>query len=537
VATAALILGAEWRNTRNWLLKTKQGRSASIGIAIAVVTVGPLLLGGASAAGFAFGQFRIDPAGIFAGGFSAVALVMFIFGLPGIISAFFADRQLLLFAAAPISSRQLYAARLVQASIPAGLVGVVVLAAVFGYGIGAHLNPAFGLLAIVLVAALAFTVVSIEVGLLSLVLRVVPATRARDVAGIVLALVGSSFYLLQFVLRGPIVKVADDPAQALRQVSALGARLVWLPTSWPAEALSAWAVGGPLQALGWTALSLGAAALAVAAGWLLHKQTFVLGLGVFGEAGAGSTRRRRSRAQPLAVRVTPPNPAAAIARKDFLSLRRDFRRLAGALPAVGMAIVYTFVNSSHTAPGFWGVALPIAFVPGFVSLSIAISAVAMEGRGIQLLVLAGTPMRTLLQAKLFFALPIVLPFTLATALVLTFANRAGLADSVAVLLFAAWLGCGAPAIAVAAGAMGPNFAATDPRRGVNPGSVIFGMLALTIFGALSYGALFAFRIAADGTLPYALVPFGLLLLAGAAAVVAAMLVSGLRALERWRPGE
>ena len=63
------------------------------------------------------------------------------------------------------------------------------------------------------------------------------------------------------------------------------------------------------------------------------------------------------------------------------------------------------------------------------------------------------------------------------------------------------------------------------------------MLAVAIFGALSYGALFAFRIAAEGTLPYALVPFGLLLLAGAAAVVVAMLVSGLRALERWRPGE
>lgn len=537
MSTTALILRAELRNARNWLLKTKPGRSAGIGMAVGAVLLGPPLLGGASFAGFALGHLGIDPAGIFAGGFSAVALLMFIFGLPGIISAFFADRQLLLYAAAPISSLQLYVARLVQASLPAGLVGVVVLAAIFGYGIGARLNAAFGLFAIVLVAALALTVVSVEVGVMSLVLRIVPATRARDVAGVVLALLGSSFYLLQFTLRGPIGRVADDPNQALRQVSALGARLVWLPTSWPAEALSAWAIHGPLQAVGWTALSLAAAAVAVAVGWLLHKQTFVLGLGVFGEAGAGSSKRRRVRVQPSAARATAPDPVAALAGKDFLTLRRDFRRLAGVLPAVGMAVVYTFVNAGHAGAGFWGVALPIGFVPGFVSLSVAVPAIASEGRGMQLLVLAGLPMRILLLAKLLFALPIVLALTMVTAIALSVANGAGLAQSVEVAAFAVWLGCGAPAIAVAAGAMGPDFAAADPRRGVSPGWYIGGMLLVAIFGALSYGALFAFQLAAGGTLAQLLVPLGFLLLAGAAAVVAGMLAAGLRALERWRPGE
>ena len=156
-------------------------RNASFALAFAAVFAGPPLLGGGGFAGFAFGRFGIDPAGIFAGFFQAAALTMFIFGLPGVISAFFADRQLLLYAAAPISTLQLYLARLLQATVPAALVGVVVLATIFGYGIGARLNPIFGLLAIVLVAALALTVVSVEVCLLSLILRVVPATRARDV--------------------------------------------------------------------------------------------------------------------------------------------------------------------------------------------------------------------------------------------------------------------------------------------------------------------------------------------------------------------
>ena len=60
---------------------------------------------------------------------------------------------------------------------------------------------------------------------------------------------------------------------------------------------------------------------------------------------------------------------------------------------------------------------------------------------------------------------------------------------------------------------------------------------LALFGGLSFGALFAFRPSADGVLPALLVPVGLLATAGAATIVAGMLIAGLRALERWRPGE
>ena len=320
-------------------------------------------------------------------------------------------------------------------------------------------------------------------------------------------------------------------------MSALGARLAWLPTSWPAEALSSWAAQGPLHASGWVALSLAAAVAAVAAGWFLHQQTFVLGLGVFGEAGAGSSRRRRPRAPSAAARRSGPNPVASLARKDFLTLRRDFRRLAGALPALAMAIVYTFVNSGHSTSAIWGVALPIGFVPGIVSLSIALPSVGTEGRGMQLLILAGLPMRTLLLAKLVFAVPIVLAMSLATAVTVSVVDGGGAAQSIQVALLAAWLGCGAPAISVSAGAIGADFTATDPRRGVNAGWSIAGMVMLALFGAFSYGAFFAFWFAATGTLPALLVPLGLLSLAGSAAIVGGMLVAGLRALEGRRPGE
>src|ERR1700730_15263261 len=122
MSTTALILRAELQNTRHWLLDTKQGRSAGLGIAIAAVLLGPLLIGAASIAGFALGNLGIEPAGIFEGGGSGVDLLMVIFGRPGCVCAFFAHRQLLLYAAGPISSLQLFVARLLQASLPAGLV-------------------------------------------------------------------------------------------------------------------------------------------------------------------------------------------------------------------------------------------------------------------------------------------------------------------------------------------------------------------------------------------------------------------------------
>ena len=538
MSTTSLILRAELRNARHYLLDTKQGRSVSFGIAAALVFVGPFVFLAAAALGFGLSRLGIDGAGLFAGGFNAVAFLMFVFGLPGVISTFFADRQLLLFAASPISSFQLFLARLIQASLPALLVGIVVLASIFAYGIGAGLNPAYGLLAFVLVASLALTVVSFEVCVMSFVLRVVPANRARDVAGIMLALLGSSFYLLQFLLRGPVGQIARDPSQSLQQVSALSSRLAWLPTSWPAEALSAWSFQGPLQVLEWTALSLAAAAVATAAGWLLHQQTFVLGIGVFGEAGSGSSRRRRSRA-PGAARTAPPNPVAAIARKDALALRRDFRRLAGALPAVAMAIVYTFLNAGRLPAewAFWGIALPIGFVPALVGLAIALPAVGTEGRGMLLVSLAGLPMRTFLLAKLIFAISIVLVLTTVVTVILLVLNRTGLVASAAIIVLAVWLASGGPAIAVAAGALGPNFSATDPRRSVHTGWAIGGMVVMAAFFALTYGGLAAFWFAAGGTLTPFLVPVGVLLLGVAAFVVGAMLVAGLASLQRWRPGD
>jgi len=540
VSYTVLILGAELRNAWNWMSQTKRGRSASIGIAAVALVLGLPLLAGAFVLGVVLARLSLDPGATFALGFSATALMMFVFGLPGIIGAFFADRQLLLYAAAPVPLAQLFAARLVQASLPAAGVGLLPLASAFGYGLARGLDPFFGMLAIITVALTVLSVVALELCLMSFVLRVVPASRARDVASLLVALLAASFYGLQLLLTsgGPRT-FGRDPIVVARQALAIGDRLRWLPTSWPAEALAGWAGGGPLAAAPWAALTLAVAATAMGAGWLLYQQTFVLGIGVFGESGATPRRRRARTWRPASRAPEPPRPVLALAAKDFVSVRRDFKRLAGALPALAMAVAYTLVNSQRLGGGgLWPVILPLGFIPFFVGMAVGLPAVAAEGRGMLLLSLAGLPMRRLLAAKLLFGTSTLVVITVGAALALGLVKQAPPVELLEILLIAAWLACGAAAISVSAGALQPNFEADNPRRAVGLGAGCGGAAAVAAFVGLTYGAVLALTSAPElGAWAPALVGLGVLLLGGGTVVVAAMLLMGLRGLERWQPGD
>jgi len=65
-----------------------------------------------------------------------------------------------------------------------------------------------------------------------------------------------------------------------------------------------------------------------------------------------------------------------------------------------------------------------------------------------------------------------------------------------------------------------------------------GAAAVAAFVGLTYGAVLALTSAPElGAWAPALVGLGVLLLGGGTVVVAAMLLMGLRGLERWQPGD
>lgn len=535
---SALILHAEARNASNWLTRTRTGRNALIGAALAVLIAGPPIGGAVFVGGLALARAAVDPAPILGAGFFTLTLFVFVLGLPGVVQVFFADRKLLLYATTPTPARSLFGACLAVACAPAALPACLPLLLAFGYGLGKGLGGPYYLLAISLPALVGLTAVAAAVCLMSAVLTIVPVSRARDVAAVVAALFTALLYVLGFNVTHAF---APGPLRhgLAGQISGLGRTLTWFPPAWPGEALARLGQGDVAAALFWTACTVLVAAVALAAAWFAYRRTFVTGLLVFGTGGAGWSRTsRRRRAEPVGARASASRPMAAVARKDLVSLRRDFKRMAAALPLLLMVAAYIVIDPGlgrHLGfPGFWAVAFPLALAPTAMSAGVLLTAVPSEGRAIHLIRLAGLPMWRFLAAKVLFAVAVLGPVTVAAGVALAIVGGLTPAAIAVELSMAAWLAAGLAVIGVSTGAVGPKFESENPRQKVGCLAGLVGLLAIIGFVGLSYGGVAAMQHVGPGWGGVILAILGALLVAAAAAVAVAMMIAGVRALSGWR---
>jgi ABC-2 type transport system permease protein len=539
-APALLILRADARSAWNRLRRGGPARRRSlITFLVSTVIVGPLVLGVAFLSGFVLGRIGADPVGSLTGGFAALVVLITGLGVSAVIQSFFADRVLLLFALAPVRPRDVFLARLLTCSLPAWLVGFGVVALITGYGIARGSGPAFYAAGLAAVTLTVFSTVSVLVAVLSLVLHVVPARRARDVATLAAALIGAGLYIGWYGLIGG--GQGRLGLQALQRMTAIGSQLSWLPMAWPARGLAAWAAGDAGGAVTWFGVTLGGAAVAIGLAWLGYRHAFLVGVGVYGEGGASSSARRTRRvAAPRAAAEGRARPVLALAAKDLRSLRRDMKRLASVLPAVAMALAYplVFLRTPGTGMvGFWGGMLTSAFAPFLVSTALALPAVGIEGRGIQLLLLAGVRANVIVRAKLAYAVPIVAVIGTATAVVGALTRSAPVDQKVAAVLAVAGIAAGMAAIGVGAGASAPNFGASNPQRAVHFQGGLLAMVADLAFTLLSGGAVLL--VVVSRLLPPSpgrFLALAAVLPAGAAVgVVGAVLAYGTRRLAGWTP--
>jgi hypothetical protein len=536
------ILMADLRSTWNSVRRSERRTAFVIVAGVLSIPLLALAFGLGAAVGVDAAR-RAAPA-VLASLFVAGAVMTFVLGLSTVIGSFFAQRELLLLAVSPASPASIFVARLARSMTTNGAVGALTLSAATGYGVVRHAGLVYFLLAPILVIALVLTITAFQVGLLSIVLRVVPASRARDVANVLAALVGTSLYVIWYSFlsgrfQGPVIgqlRAGTAPILSLNQ------RFSWLPATWPAQALSEVAQSRVERGLAWASAMLLLAAVVLAASYPAYRGARIAGIGAFSE-GAGQSLRRTGRRASVggaaaAGASRPASATLALVRKDWLMMRRDTRRLARLLPAVAMAFVYPVIFFTSAEGGILAALAVPVFSAFFLAQVIGGPSVPSEGRAIQLLYMSPLSAWRLLRSKVLFATPPVVLLCLAAALPITALRGATPVELGLVTLMTGWYASGMTALAVCMGAIDPRFQAADPNRAIGFEGVVLGLTGEAAFTVLTAGVVALVVLGlfvAPGNALLALC--GALVLVGAcAALVAGFLVFAERRLRRWQPG-
>jgi hypothetical protein len=334
----------------------------------------------------------------------------------------------------------------------------------------------------------------------------------------------------------------------LSNFTSLVSRVEWLPSAWPGHALSAVIAGNTAEAATWVVFSVVFGLLVLAIAEILYRRTLLTGLGVFG--GPPAIWRRGAAKQVVAVaKAGAASPFRAIALKDWLSYRRDIRRLSRMLPAFLFPIGYAFafLRPSRSITSFWTEVFLVGFISMFMSTALATPSIPSERRGFQLLRMAPMTMWQVIRAKIMLTLPPVLVLTFIFSMVVATVSASGVAQYAELAVLVVWLGIGFVSVGVAAGAIDPRFDASDDRRAVGIVGTLAGLAGTLGFGLLSVGALallvFGYA-AAQGISQLGPIPAtpvigalmwagALVVLAGAAAIVITMLWFANTRLRSW----
>jgi hypothetical protein len=494
LAATRTILGVEILALRHRLMK--RGTARLTLLVVFLIAAGIFIGGGAFSLGADAAHFlptAVDP--LLVGGFTGLSVLMLVVGFPTVIATFFVGRDLLLLTLAPVRTIEIFAARLTLAMAANLLISSILLAVILGVGAGAGAPAVYFVLVVPLIFVQVLAVTCVQTALMSVVLRWVPARRARDVAAAVAGLTGAGLYLAwNLSLRQSF---AGRSRQDLANFNTLLQRIDWLPPAWPGHALSAIIAGNLTAAAAWALLSLLLSVVLLVLAAALYQRTLLAGLGIFGSPQAIWSRKAR---KPAARSVRGnPSPALAIARKDWLGFRRDIRRLSRLIPALLFPIGYLFAvaRPSQRMGGFWAEVFLVGFMSMFMSTSLATPSVPSERRGFQLLRMAPLPMWQVLRAKILLTLPPVLALTIVFSAVVTLVSHEGADRAIELGTLVIWLGCGFVAIGVSAGGIDPRFDALDDRRAVGIVGTLAGVGGSLGFALLSAGALALFIFGGD----------------------------------------
>jgi ABC-2 type transport system permease protein len=415
----------------------------------------------------------------------------------------------------PVPIRAVFIAKLMQAVLPnfalTCLFGIPIL---FGLGVSSGFAMGYYPLVLLVMSTLAFAAAGLASLLVMLVVRVMPARRAAEI----LAFAGAMF--------GFVCSQMGNFASAFGEnIHISGTRLAgilflantrWLPLNWAGQGLVALGQGHWL------------------AGLLLIGATLGFTLGVFwfalltaerwyysGWAGMQVVARKKMSRLSRPASATTANigrqisrlfssPVLGIIQKDFLTLRRDLRKLSQLISPLILGAMYTIsmlrgADDSSAgfgdAPTWFAESFAVAWTYLSVGMSLFVGwmllsrlagmGFSQEGRSYWVLKVA--PVRTgqLLIAKFLVAYLPALGLGLVFLLVISILQGFSIVAFLYSLLILLMCQAGATGILLAFGVAGANFTWDDPRKMNAGGAGCLGQIITMLYLPVSFGLFIA----------------------------------------------
>jgi len=334
------------------------------------------------------------------------------------------------------------------------------------------------------------------ISLLSLLLvRFIPVGRGREVVtifGVVLALgINLLNFLFNPALRDPGFARRGGPP-SLPDVPAASA--TWLPSGWAGRSGASILRGDWSAATEWALVLLAVSAAIFVAGTMLSGRLYLAGwiqaVPPRQRRPAGLRTRRLSGALPLLSPVL-----ASIVVKDWRMRTRDVAQLVRfVMPVVFIFVIFGLrfggLRSAVQSLGAGPAAAMVGLVPAWIllfslSISLGLTAVSLEGKGIWVYAVSPNTTLRFLQGKCWSA---TLPTAVLVALVALAAEiliRPGWLWAITAILLAVAQSVTVTILMVGIGAVFARFDWTDARRMLSPVGVIIG---IGFFGVITGGS-------------------------------------------------
>jgi ABC-2 type transport system permease protein len=494
----SLVRGS-WRRRMGWLAGLILGGVFIFFVFTASLAVFRLLL---------FAKPEAVP-GVVAGGFTLLLSFALFWGMGTALSDLYLSSDLELLLTAPIKRRDIFWLKLVSEMWQTGAAALISIAILVAYGVAAGVQWSYYLVAAVVWLLVLASVVAAAMILVMLLMRLMPARRAREIYSFLYVISFAAMWIGWMYLSGR-GRVSEHLTQLTPQVMAMSSQLAVPPASWAGGLMLAWAHGewGQVALHGLRLLLVVAAVIGLA--FLLFQRSFHHDWAAMHEVAV--RERRKADAGQNGTSHAPralggrlaswlPWPVRDLAAKDWIIFPRDLRQLSRLIMPliISLFYVYQFGFASPVAklmPGvrFWSISLILPVVPLFLALALAAPAIGKEGPNFELLRVAPVSPAALLWSKFWMAaLPTTLVAMAVTGVVAEVLKVTTL-EGLVVIGLAVVLSLAMTGIAIAFGAITPNFGTSDYRRSAGPlasyGTLLGGGLVwLVLMATVALGAL------------------------------------------------